>query len=57
MEYTNITPVEFTMTCIVFTLYIVGKVWMYYRIEDNPNIKDTKKQTKTKVIRRGNEWD
>jgi hypothetical protein len=57
MEYTNITPVEFTMTCIVFTLYIVGKVWMYYRIEDNPNIKDTKKQTKSKVIRRGNEWD
>ena len=41
---------------IVCMMYIVGKVWMYYRIEDNPNIKDTKKQTKTKVIRRGNEW-
>jgi hypothetical protein len=54
MEYTNITPVELGMTCIVFLMYIVGKVWMYYRIE-NPNIKDTNK--KSKVIRRGNEWD
>jgi hypothetical protein len=40
------------MACIVFTLYIVGKVWMYYRIEDTTN---TKKQ-KSKVIKRGNEW-
>ena len=55
MEYTNITPVELGMTVIVFTLYIVGKVWMYYRID-----KDTKKpnkENKSKVIRRGKEWD
>ena len=55
MEYTNITPVELGMTGIVFTLYIVGKVWMYYRIEDSTN-KQTK-ENKSKVIRRGNEWD
>jgi hypothetical protein len=53
MEYTNINPLEFTMSCIVLIGYIWGKVWMYYRIED----KDTKKQTKQKpVIRRGTEW-
>ena len=34
MEYTNtIDPLEFTMTCIVLIGYIVGKVWMYYKIE------------------------
>jgi len=34
MEYTNtIDPLEFTMSCIVCIGYIVGKVWMYYRVE------------------------
>ena len=34
MEYTNnINPLEFTMSCIVCIGYIVGKVWMYYKIE------------------------
>ena len=34
MEYTNtIDPLEFTMSCIVCIGYIVGKVWMYYKIE------------------------
>lgn len=34
MEYTNnIDPLEFTMSCIVLIGYIVGKVWMYYRVE------------------------
>ena len=34
MEYTNtIDPLEFTMTCIVCIGYIVGKLWMYYRVE------------------------
>jgi len=43
MEYTNnIDPIELGMTVIVFLLYIVGKVWMYHRIE-NPN-KENKKQ-------------
>jgi hypothetical protein len=55
MESTNnIDPFELGMTVIVFLMYIVGKVWMYYRIE-NPN-PDTKKQ-KSKVIKRGNEWE
>lgn len=55
MEYTNITPVELGMTVIVFTLYIVGKVWMYYHIEDTHSTKT--KENKSKVIRRGKEWD
>jgi hypothetical protein len=41
---------ELGMSCIVLIGYIVGKLWMYYRIEDNTNTK------KTKVIRRGWEW-
>ena len=36
MEYTNtIGPLEFTMSCIVLIGYIVGKVWMYYKIDTN----------------------
>jgi hypothetical protein len=57
MEYTNnIDLWELGMTVIVFTLYIVGKVWMYYRIE-NPETKKQTNKKKSKVIRRGNEWD
>ena len=38
MEYTNtIDPLEFTMSCIVCIGYIVGKVWMYYKVELNDN--------------------
>ena len=34
MEYTNnIDPLEFTMSCIVLIGYIVGKVWMHYKVE------------------------
>jgi hypothetical protein len=29
----SIDPLEFTMSCIVLIGYIVGKVWMYYRVE------------------------
>ena len=53
MEYTNIGYWELGMSCIVLIGYIVGKVWIYYKVEDNTNTKDTKK---TKVIRRGTEW-
>ena len=54
MEYTNPDGIELTMSCIVFTLYIVGKVWMYYHIEDT---KETKKSKPNKgVIKRGTEW-
>jgi hypothetical protein len=52
MEYTNINPIELGMSCIVLILYIVGKVWIHYKVEDNP----TKENKKTKVIRRGLEW-
>jgi hypothetical protein len=51
----GITPVDLGIACIVFTLYIVGKVWMYYRIDTNPN-KDKKAKSK-RVIKRGPEWD
>ena len=49
----EINPVDLGLVCIVLMGYIVGKVWMYYRIEDNPK---TKKGTKNKVIKRGAEW-
>ena len=55
MEYTNPIYLELGMSCIVLIGYIVGKVWIHYKVEDNPNTKDTKK-TKG-VIRRGAEWD
>jgi len=43
---------ELGMSCIVLIGYIVGKVWIHYKVEDNP----TKENKKTKVIRRGWEW-
>ena len=50
----TITPLEFTMTCIVCIAYISGKLWMYYRIDS----KDTKpNKSKKGVIKRGKEWD
>ena len=45
MEYTNnISPLEFTMSCIVLIGYIVGKVWIHYKIEgtNENNTKDNK---------------
>jgi hypothetical protein len=49
----SIEPYELGLACIVFTLYISGKVWMYYRID-----RDTKesKPKKKGVIKRGPEW-
>ena len=38
---------------ITLMLYIVGKVWMYHRIEDTPN---KNKKSKSKLIKRGTEW-
>ena len=50
----TISPLEFTMTCIVCIGYISGKLWMYYRIDS----KDTKpNKSKKGVIKRGKEWD
>jgi len=38
----TITPVELGLSCIVLIGYIVGKVWMYYKIEgtNENNTKD-----------------
>ena len=47
----SIEGYELGMACIVFSLYIVGKVWMYYRIDS----KDTKLNKKG-TIKRGWEW-
>jgi hypothetical protein len=52
MEYTNINPMELGLACIVCIGYIVGKVWIHYKVEDTPNTKKTKR-----VIRRGTEWE
>jgi hypothetical protein len=54
MEYINTTYWELGMSCIVLIGYIVGKLWIYYKVEDNTNTKDTKKPKG--VIRRGWEW-
>ena len=53
MEYTNTIYWELGMSCIVLIGYIVGKVWIHYKVEDNPNTKGTKKG----LIKRGPEWD
>jgi len=56
MEYTNTGYWELGMSCIVLIGYIVGKLWIYYKVEDTPNTKDTK-GTKKGLIKRGPEWD
>ena len=43
MYKTTITPVELGMSCIVLILYIVGKVWIHYKVEDTHNKENTKK--------------
>jgi len=52
----NTTYWELGMSCIVLIGYIVGKLWIHYKVGDNTNTKDTKDTKKTKVIRRGWEW-
>lgn len=52
MEYTNIGYWELGMSCIVLIGYIVGKLWIHYKVEQTPNkIKKSKG-----VIKRGTEW-
>ena len=46
MEYgNNIDPLEFTISSIVLILYIWGKVWMYHKVEQNPNKENKNKST------------
>ena len=33
----NTTYWELGMSCIVLIGYIVGKVWIHYKVEDTPN--------------------
>jgi hypothetical protein len=54
----TISPWELGMACIVLIGYISGKLWMYYRIDKEPNkSKRIKSGRKSRVIKRGNEWD
>ena len=49
----NTTYWELGMSCIVLIGYIVGKVWIHYKVDTN----DTPTTKKPKgVIKRGNEW-
>ena len=49
----GISTVDLGLACIVCIGYISGKLWMYYRIDREPN-----KETLPKgVIKRGTEWD
>jgi hypothetical protein len=57
MEYQTYRDVvdmswDMTLGLVVLTLYIVGKVWMYYKVNE-PNPKEKQKKG---VIKRGNEW-
>ena len=56
----TISPLEFTMACIVCIGYISGKLWMYYRIDSKdtkPNkSKRIKSGRKSRTIKRGPEW-
>ena len=53
----TISPLEFTMTCIVCIGYISGKLWMYYRIDSKDTKPNKDKKAKSKgVIKRGTEW-
>jgi hypothetical protein len=55
MEYgNNIDGIELTISSIVLIIYIWGKIWMYYRIEDTNETK--KPNNKKGVIKRSNEW-
>ena len=49
----GISPVDLGLACIVLIGYLSGKLWMYYRIDREPN-KDKKSKG---VIRRGLEWE
>jgi hypothetical protein len=42
MEYTNINPIELGLACIVCIGYIMGKVWIHYKV-DTHSKENTKK--------------
>jgi len=52
----GISSWELGMTCIVLIGYLSGKLWMYYRIDKEPNkSKRIKSGRKSRVIKRGPE--
>ena len=54
----TISPWELGMACIVCIGYISGKLWMYYRIDKEPNkSKRIKSGRKSRLIKRGPEWE
>ena len=48
----NTTYWELGMSCIVLIGYIVGKLWIYYKVDTN----DTQTKGNKGVIKRGAEW-
>lgn len=54
----SISSWELGMTCIVLIGYLSGKLWMYYRIDREPNkSKRIKSGRKSRTIKRGPEWE
>ena len=51
----DINPIDVGIMCIVCIGYISGKLWIYYK-GDNNN-KETHKHNNKGVIKRGSEWD
>ena len=49
----NTTYWELGMSCIVLIGYIVGKVWIHYKVDTN----DTQTKKNKGVIKRGAEWE
>jgi len=57
MYNTNITEVELGMSCIVLIGYIVGKVWIHYKVEDTNNKETNKCESNRVGIQRKNKRD
>ena len=50
MEYgNNPDGIELTISSIVLIIYIWGKVWLYYKVEQNPNKENKKGVTNGRI--------
>lgn len=52
----DINPIDVGIACIVCIGYISGKLWIYYK-GDNDTPKHNKPNSNKGVIKRGSEWD
>jgi hypothetical protein len=52
----EVNPIELGLACIVCIAYIWGKVWVYHK-HSKDTIKRIKSGRKSRVIKRGKEWD